>query len=128
MLWIDQLVLNRSVQYYAIRYIIAHVTVKHVSEDNIMFTFGSAVKGLTERHKKIYFNLLYHIPPYNGKLEWMEYIWKFLCSLVNPLTALCIYICYFQNLPFSELGVGLEGKLPWNEWAFYKNMKYTVLK
>ena len=38
-------------QYYAIRYIIAHVTVKHVSEDDIMFTFGSAVKGLTDKSK-----------------------------------------------------------------------------
>ena len=49
-------------------------------------------------------------------------------SLTLWLLYAYIYICYFQNLPFSELGVGLEGKLPWNEWAFYKNMKYTVLK
>ena len=32
--------IDSSVQYYAICYIIAHVTVKHVSEDDIMFTFG----------------------------------------------------------------------------------------
>ena len=93
-----------------------------------MFTFGSGVKGLTERHKKIYFHLLYDIPPYKSKLEWMEYFWKFLCSSVNPLTALCLYICYFQNLPFSQLGVGLEGKLLRDEWAFYKNTKHRVLK
>ena len=94
---------------------------------NVYFLLSSQ-RVNRETQKKIYFNLFYHIPPYNGKLEWMEYFWKFLCSSVNPLTALCIYICYFQNFPFSQLGVGLESKLSWDEWAFYKNMKHTILK
>ena len=34
-------------QFHAIPCIIANVTKKHVSEDDIMFTFGSGVKGLT---------------------------------------------------------------------------------
>ena len=33
-------------QFHAIPCIIANVTKKHVSEDDIMFTFGSGVKGL----------------------------------------------------------------------------------
>ena len=35
-------------QFHTIPCIIANVTKKHVSEDDIMFTFGSGVKGLND--------------------------------------------------------------------------------